>query len=182
MNPFIQSGNFAVESIKSIKEEYTANQLRGREVEFSFFKQLKVFAGSWNLNGQVSDKSLSSWLACPDADLYALGFQELDLETQAYLMTDASKETAICNEIEASLKDQGGQYLRVASKKLVGIYLVVYVKREHYASISNVTTEYVTTGLLGVMGNKGAVAVRFKMFDSFLTFVDCHMAGKFVSF
>ena len=38
--------------------------------------------------------------------------------------------------------------------------LIVYVKESHVKYISNVTADTVGTGIMGMLGNKGGVAVR----------------------
>jgi len=43
--------------------------------------------------------------------------------------------------------------------------------------VSQVATTFASCGLLGVVGNKGAAAVRFKLFDDYLCIVNCHLAA-----
>lgn len=151
LNPFICLESLAPENLKPVKEEWIAKELRKRHDQFATFSTLKVFTGSWNINGQVITKPIDAWINCPDADLVVLGFQELDLTTEAYLLTDTSKEDALCATIEATFREQGAQFIRVLSKKLIGIFIVAYVKRKHFSSVCNVACEYVTTGIMGIM-------------------------------
>jgi phosphatidylinositol-bisphosphatase len=65
-------------------------------------------------------------------------------------------------------------YECLGSKQMVGILLSVYVLKKHRAAISEVTTEIMTTGILGVMGNKGAVATRFRFHDSTFCILNAH--------
>ncbi|KAJ3096079.1 hypothetical protein HDU97_006225 [Phlyctochytrium planicorne] len=164
-----------------------------------------VFVGSWNVNGNFVSEELNSWLDCDDKpDLYILGFafsekrqktfivlqrfQELDLSTEAYILSDRTKEDEWCAAIERSL---GSTYVKVgfyvekmslsgnkvASKQLVGMLVVVYLSESHAGRISEISCEAVGTGLLGMMGNKGAVGCRVRFYDSYLTFINSHLAA-----
>ena len=65
-------------------------------------------------------------------------------------------------------------YECLGSKQMVGILLSVYVLKKHRPAISEISTEIMTTGILGVMGNKGGVATRFKFHDSTFCILNSH--------
>ena len=64
------------------------------------------------------------------------------------------------------------------SERLVGILLLVYVKkRELHPFCRDEMKAKVGVGLFGHVGNKGGVGIRFKIWDSTLCFVSTHLAA-----
>ena len=56
----------------------------------------RVLCATWNVNGQSPSpkEPVSDWLAATaePPDVYAIGFQELDLSKEAFLFTESAKE------------------------------------------------------------------------------------------
>ncbi|KAG5457487.1 MAG: Endonuclease/exonuclease/phosphatase, partial [Olpidium bornovanus] len=70
-------------------------------------------------------------------------------------------------------------YTLVECQNLVGLFICVFVKDRLVNSerISEVAFTTVKTGLGGLHGNKGAIAIRFLVDDTSLCFVNCHLAA-----
>lgn len=71
----------------------------------------------------------------------------------------------------------GAMYRQVAITRLVGMQLVVMINTKHLPNIKNVAVDTVGTGILGKIGNKGGVAIRFELHNTSLCFVNCHLAA-----
>ncbi|KAG6909315.1 hypothetical protein DXG01_001114 [Tephrocybe rancida] len=140
-------------------------------------------------------------LADHDPDLLVLGFQELDLSTEALVYsTGTAREDAWCQAVFAALGEKGDLYEKVKglylctyliSKQLVGMLIVIIAKKTLLPCFSNVATSSAAAGIMGVLGNKGATAVRLTFTPppsdsdkqqtssgpSALTFVNSHLAA-----
>uniref|UniRef100_A0A5S6QFB6 Rho-GAP domain-containing protein n=1 Tax=Trichuris muris TaxID=70415 RepID=A0A5S6QFB6_TRIMR len=156
--------------------------LQLREAEYCTYRKVRLLISTFNVNGQSpSECDLTPLLdsqVSPPADLYVLGFQELDLSQQTFLFDTTMREDQWARAIYVRLLKLGN-YFEVKRVRLVGIYLLLYASEELYAHgfIKDVDIAVVGTGLLNRLGNKGGVSVRFRIFDSTCCLVNCHFAS-----
>ncbi|KAL6639802.1 hypothetical protein ACP70R_022624 [Stipagrostis hirtigluma subsp. patula] len=68
-------------------------------------------------------------------------------------------------------------YVRIASKQMVGIYVSVWVSRKLRCHVNNLEIASVGVGLLGYMGNKGSISISMSLFQTRLCFVCSHLAS-----
>jgi len=182
----------AAKIAQEIREEWIRDEVRKRSDEFTSFKDLHVFVGTWNVNGKRPvmqvEEPLEGWLSVgasgPVPDIYVCGFQELvDLTAGNVVMDSASKERseiwtqAISEAIHRLHKGQK-KYMLLARRHLVGVMVCVFVLDAHVHRIPKISIQdtVTATGIMG-MGNKGGVCVRFQMYDSTFCFVCAHLAA-----
>ena len=114
--------------------------------------------------------------------LYVLGLQEVvDLNsatTQLMNRVYATDSVTIERWKTAMEAAMPSGYELVACEQLSGLLLLVYASPEISPTISNVSTVSVGTGLLGYLGNKGAVTTRIVLGEATkMVFVNCHLAS-----
>ena len=118
------------------------------------------------------EKQDSGNMAFLNPDLLVLGFQELDLSTEGLIYsTRTDKADAWCAAILAGLGDHAEDYEKVCgmslfietmppdtgfqlvSKQLVGMLIVIFVKKTLKGCFSDIKTASAGTGVMGLMVN-----------------------------
>ncbi|ESO88961.1 hypothetical protein LOTGIDRAFT_106380, partial [Lottia gigantea] len=162
------------------RETFVRHYMNEREDEFTNIHPLKIFCGTWNVNGQSPSEPLNEWL-CYDEDppdIYALGFQELDLSNQAYIFSESTKDVEWQKAVRNYLHP-GARYRKIKSVRLVGVLLIVFIQEKHIPFVNRnfIDTDSVATGIMGIMGNKGGVSVRLTLHNTSLCFINSHLAA-----
>ncbi|XP_071643159.1 inositol polyphosphate 5-phosphatase OCRL isoform X2 [Temnothorax longispinosus] len=161
------------------RESVVRYQMACKEDDYTYSKTFRILTCTWNVNGQPPNGiKLDQWLSVDKMppDIYAIGFQELDLSKEAFLFHETPREEEWRQIIVNSLHP-GGIYTQVALVRLVGIMLLVYALEAHVPFIENVCTDTVGTGIMGKLGNKGGVAVSCCIHNTSVCFVNAHLAA-----
>ena len=152
--------------------------------------------GTYNVNGRTNgvNNDLSPWLCPPFLDsaqtpeLVVIGFQEIvELSPQQIMSTDPARrqlwERAVLKCLnENAAKIGGDEYIMLRSGQLVGAALMIFVKLSAIGNIKNVEGSLKKTGMSGIAGNKGAVAIRMEYASTRLCFVTAHLAAGFSNY
>lgn len=111
--------------------------------------------------------------------LYVLGLQEIvDVSSTAEAIRPYSDPNPSKRWKKAVAEALPKGYSLVADQQLIGLYLLIYASPTIAPTISSVSTTSVGTGLMGYMGNKGAVTARLVLGETTrLVFVNCHLSA-----
>lgn len=182
------------EAVTKIRDAWIYTQISARAKEFTQYRNVRVFCGTWNVNAKGKDESLDSWLCNgwgPNGqnapDIMVIGLQEMvDLNAVNVAVENKSAQKSqawverirhTLNSIKNSNNDPSRAYIQLSSKYLVGLMLCVFVKAPHKGRVKCVHEDSVGVGVMGMMGNKGGVSVRLQFYDSTLCFVNSHLAA-----
>lgn len=154
--------------------------MKDREDEFTQLYKYSIYCATWNVNDQSGIPALQEWLTPSkrDAppDVYAIGLQEMDLSKNMLVSSNSPKQLDWLTKTRAALHPKA-QYVMLKKIQLVGMFMVVFVKEGVKEAITELECGSAGTGLLGMMGNKGAVVVRFKLRQTSVCIVNCHLAA-----
>lgn len=114
-----------------------------------------------------------------DVGIYALGLQEVvDISSAAEALrpyTDPAPANKYKEAVQSALPPG---YQLVAERQLIGLLLLIWASPTVAPQISWVSTTSVGTGLMGYMGNKGAVTARIVLGGTTrLVFVNSHLSA-----
>ncbi|KAE8239878.1 hypothetical protein A4X13_0g8028 [Tilletia indica] len=132
-----------------------------------------------------------------NADILVFGFQELiDLEkkslTAKTLLVGKNRlADKMGAKISANYRDwyealtravmiyapKDQPYQVIASDSLVGLFTLVFVRQSELGNIRDAATGVTKVGMGGRYGNKGAIATRFVVDDTSVSFVNCHLSA-----
>ncbi|KAL6716301.1 Inositol-1,4,5-trisphosphate 5-phosphatase 1 [Lecanora helva] len=176
--------------------DYVNAELTTRAHEYTTSSSIKIWAGTFNLNGRVNGikEDLAPWL-WPDsnqssqpADIVAVGFQEIvELSPQQIMSTDPERRRRWEDAIKWTLNDCArkrgkDEYVLLRSGQLVGAALMIFVKISILTKIKSVEGSVKKTGMSGIAGNKGAVAIRMDYAQTSLCFITAHLAAGFANY
>ena len=136
--------------------------------------QFKLCCITWNMHGINPTKEDVISLLSPhqNYDIYAIGSEEcMRSIAKSFLFSSKS-------HWESLLKQYlGRDYAFLRSVTLNAIHLIVFIKKDIIAHITNVGDNIVKTGFKNLIGNKGGVGVWFNINDVSFLIVNCHLAA-----
>ncbi|KAL4967538.1 phosphatase family protein [Aspergillus stella-maris] len=178
--------------------------VKSRKGEYTRHLSLHVKVGTWNVASiSGTEKDVGKWFVqqqgvCgrgsasqngsgskpvssggDEVGLYVLGLQEIvDVSSPTEALrpyTDPAPANRWKRAVEDALPPG---YKLIAETQLIGLLQLIYAAPSIADSISAVSSTSVGTGLLGYMGNKGAVATRLLLGETTcIVFVNCHLAA-----
>ena len=171
------------------REQWLRRQLQIHADKYIRKRRLQVHVCSWNINARTADAiELDDWLrpehfSDSSPDIVVVGLQEMVELNVTHVMMDKKESDDRgrywTRRVTGDLRRlyPGCPYKLVKSKVMVGCFVVVFVAKKHASAVHCVSASSDSTGYGGILGNKGAVAVRMQLYESTLAVVCAHLAA-----
>lgn len=189
-----------------LQDTWLEDDVKSKDIDYCEFEQIKAMVFTWNAGAttphslRYSDGDATFFRdlvqSSGSPDILVFGFQELvDLEdktaTAKRLFKSKKKEGSDQDRMSHQYRDwrdfllktlddympSNDLYHLLQSSPLVGLFTCVFVKSTIRDRIRNLHAAEIKRGMGGLHGNKGAIVVRFKVDDTSLCFVNCHLAA-----
>eukprot|EP01084_Bolivina_argentea_P203323 347292_1 len=142
--------------------------------------KLSIYCVTWNVGGcdPTECESLESLLKQDrsiDPEIYIIGLQEIvELNTSNMIKGDNQKIIQLWRG--GIIKSLGTNYRHIECIRLMGILLFIFCKKEIQNEITNITTNTISSGTFGLK-NKGAVGIKFTIYETSMCIICCHLAS-----
>lgn len=144
--------------------------------------KVSIFCGTWNVGSSAPVDSISNFIPSNTYDLYAIGLQECPHTQREAWVAEIQRQIGGSGAEFTSLsdkeRDEQSSYQIVGSAKLWEISLVVFARRDMAYKVTCREVATVACGVGDVLGNKGGAAVFFRIEDTTLCFLTCHLAAR----
>ena len=126
-----------------------------------------------NFNNCINSSAINS----NSPDIYIIGFQEIvDLNANNVLLYSNEEIAKKWKKLVKNTLEKYGKYSILKSLDLVGLYVIIMVKSSVRENIKYLDCDIVRTGMMGTIGNKGSLIIKFNYNDSTLAFVCSHLS------
>lgn len=190
-----------------LEDDWLEDSMKSKDTQYCDFEEIKALFFTWNAGASTpsslrysdGDGAFFQDLvqSSGSPDILVFGFQELvDLEdkklTAKRFLKPKKKEAGTDQErmshqyrdwrdfLMKTLDDYmpaDDLYHLLHTAPMVGLFTCVFVKATLRDRIRGLQGAEVKRGMGGLHGNKGCVAVRFRIDDTSLCFVNCHLAA-----
>ncbi|KAI4352066.1 hypothetical protein L6164_006352 [Bauhinia variegata] len=152
------------------------------------------------------DLDIEDWLDRENnsADIYVLGFQEIVPLNAANVLGPKNREIskkwnsligAALNKttpVRVVQEDKTGEphkiyplaeseheeeFQCIMSSQMVGVFMTIWVRSDLYQHIRHLSVSNVGCGIMGCLGNKGSISIRFCLHETSFCFVCSHLAS-----
>mmetsp|Transcript_45597 Transcript_45597/g.93066 ORF Transcript_45597/g.93066 Transcript_45597/m.93066 type:complete len:494 (+) Transcript_45597:67-1548(+) len=150
-------------------QEVEVASIKGQPME----EVIRVYCGIWNLHGKRAPSDLHAWIP-PSMrhHIYAIGTCECEKSLEKSLIWSSKARW------ERQMQDYFGQdYRMIGSNTMSAVHLMVFLHRTLWKYCAEVVTCHVATGFANVIGNKGSTQVAFRLGNTKLLFMNCHLAA-----
>lgn len=170
--------------------QYVSTEMKKRAKEFTYQKDIKIFASTFNVNGSVnSDPNLKEWIfpskhsVDQNYDLVFIGLEEI-VELTPGKMMNVKSDNLIAweRQVKKILEEHGPKkekYVSLWSSQMGGVAILLFVKESLIDYITKVEGSIKKTGLGGMGANKGGIGISLNYSHTLLCFVCSHLAAGF---
>eukprot|EP00468_Gymnochlora_sp_CCMP2014_P012156 CAMPEP_0167747604 /NCGR_PEP_ID=MMETSP0110_2-20121227/4376_1 /TAXON_ID=629695 /ORGANISM="Gymnochlora sp., Strain CCMP2014" /LENGTH=541 /DNA_ID=CAMNT_0007632529 /DNA_START=114 /DNA_END=1736 /DNA_ORIENTATION=- len=138
---------------------------------------MDIVAVTWNVAATLPDEDSIGEVFMASPDMYVVCIQEIvDLNPANTCICPHHASKPWEDAIEFELARKQLKYTKICVEQLVGIVMIVYLREELFPYMSSYQKDKLGVGIVR-LGNKGAVAFRFELFQTTFVFINSHLTA-----
>eukprot|EP00792_Barthelona_sp_PAP020_P005455 TRINITY_DN2655_c0_g1_i1.p1 TRINITY_DN2655_c0_g1~~TRINITY_DN2655_c0_g1_i1.p1 ORF type:complete len:847 (-),score=186.55 TRINITY_DN2655_c0_g1_i1:92-2632(-) len=166
-----------------MRESWLSQKLVEREEEYENIREEFFYVVSFNVNNKDPADNLEDLFKFDDDNsplFICVGLQEIDLSATGLLAIETSKAQLWIDYllIAVNKHTSNANYSILVFQQLVGVFAVVFVKSQYEKDVTELAKLTSAVGFMGVMANKGGIAIKFKIFETTFLFINSHLAAS----
>lgn len=99
------------------------------------------------------------------------------VDSDRHYSCPSSPGDTIVSSVDRRSRKRRSDFVRIASKQMVGIFISIWIRRELRRKVRALRVSCVGCGIMGYLGNKGAISVSLSIHETSLCFVCSHLAS-----
>ncbi|CAD8141479.1 unnamed protein product [Paramecium pentaurelia] len=142
------------------------------KLEWTLDDDIKILVITWNMHGIIPGYPLKRLFNIQQVhhDLIVIGTQECSRSIAVSLLCESK------GGWESKLKDElGKDYVKVQSTTLNAMHLIVFAHVLLVPKIKNGRPYTLSQGFMGIVGNKGGIAISLNINDKIFLFANSHL-------
>ncbi|CAD8157172.1 unnamed protein product [Paramecium octaurelia] len=140
--------------------------------EWNFENDIRMLVITWNMHGMIPNHSLKRLFNIDilHHDLIVVGTQECQrsIVTSIFCESKSEWEVKLQNEL-------GKSYIKVQSASLNAMHIIVFAHKSLIPKIRNGKSYTFSQGFMGIVGNKGGIAVSININEKIFLFINSHL-------
>lgn len=156
-----------------------------RKSQYISYKELKIAALTWNTGGILAPSFRDFFIDLKEfmsesSDIFIFCLQEIVQLNATQIVSSDPEKRQLWEFVILELIEEyhgHGKFVTLVSNQLVGSSLMIFIRTELVDEIKNVEISSIKTGLGGIAGNKGSVAVRFEISGNVFCIIGSHFTA-----
>eukprot|EP00761_Pharyngomonas_kirbyi_P014398 gb/GECH01014428.1/.p1 GENE.gb/GECH01014428.1/~~gb/GECH01014428.1/.p1 ORF type:complete len:425 (+),score=93.33 gb/GECH01014428.1/:1-1275(+) len=138
--------------------------------DIEFEEKILIHTSTWNMQGGFYTEGLGDYLVPYTHHVYVVGTQETERSLQSSLLNESKEHWTAAVKLWL-----GSKYEMVHSETLLGLHLMILVRKDLIKHIRNTVGGKIPLSLGGTLGNKGAVAIGLCFGRTSILFINAHL-------
>jgi len=171
ITPMDIHNSWYVEAEQPLEWEFSEQELPNFPSETN---SLRVLVVTWNLHGKKPKQGLDELFNRERVKHHIISVGTEECLRSIPASTFYESKSYWVNFLRKHLDSD---YVMIKSHSMNALHLTLFVHKSILPNVKAIESAEVKTGIANIVGNKGGIGITFKVFETSLLFINCHLAS-----